>query len=217
MENNIFKIPRSPRFYSLPARLALSFLRIIYLRVLVWWHGGRCQLGRFVRIKHPLVFQGEGQLIISDHVTFGYELGGALNSPILLQPREAKAIIQIGKHAVVMNGSELISRSSITIGANCRIGPCTLIYDADFHGLSPAERDSTGKTAPVIIKDNVWIGSRVIILKGVIIEQDAVVAAGSVVTKSVPPGSIVAGNPAKKIGSVYEPEDFRNDLVPRGL
>jgi maltose O-acetyltransferase len=56
----------------------------------------------------------------------------------------------------------------------------------------------------VILEDNVWVGSRTTILKGVTIGKDAVVAAGSVVTRDVPAGAIVAGNPAKLIGSVYD-------------
>jgi acetyltransferase-like isoleucine patch superfamily enzyme len=87
---------------------------------------------------------------------------------------------------------------------DCRIGPHTLIYDADFHGLAPDQRDELGKTAAVHLEDNVWVGSRSIILKGVNIGRDAVIAAGSVVTKNVQAGAIVAGNPASQVGSVYE-------------
>ena len=101
-----------------------------------------------------------------------------------------------------MNGCELIARTQIEIGANCRMGPHTLVYDSDFHELAPDRRDEPGKSAPILIGDNVWIGSRVMILKGVSIGKDAVIAAGSVVTKDVPQGSIVAGVPARQVGTV---------------
>jgi len=78
-----------------------------------------------------------------------------------------------------------------------------MILDSDFHGIAPWERDRPGKTEPVEIGDNVWIGTEAMILKGVRIGKDAVIGARSVVVRDVPPGAIVAGNPSKAIGSVY--------------
>jgi maltose O-acetyltransferase len=196
-----------PRTWSLPVKFVASYLGVLVLRIQVWWHGGRCRIGQAVRVKHPVVFQGAGALLVSDRVTLGYELAGGIKSPILLQPREPEAVIRVGERTSIMNGCELIARASIRIGARCRIGPHTLIYDADFHGLPPAERDEPGKTAPVTIADNVWIGSRSVILKGVTIGQDAVVAAGSVVVKDVRAGTVAAGNPAREIGSVHDSQE----------
>jgi acetyltransferase-like isoleucine patch superfamily enzyme len=203
MKNHFSKNLLVPRLYALPVRLALSYWRLTWLRLMVWWHAGDCRLGRSLRINHPVVFQGRGQLRLFDHVTLGYELAGGLSDPILLQPREVDAVIAIRQHASIMNGCELIARSGIDIGENCRIGPRTIIYDADFHGILPSERADPGTTRPVSLMENVWVGSRATILKGVVIGRDAVVAAGSVVVKSVEAGAIVAGNPARVVGSVY--------------
>ena len=86
----------------------------------------------------------------------------------------------------------------ITIGNHCRVGEQVTIYDCDFHEVSPEHRNrSCGPVRPVVIEDNVWIGSRSMILKGVVIGQNSVVAAMSVVTKSVPANAVVAGNPAR--------------------
>jgi acetyltransferase-like isoleucine patch superfamily enzyme len=86
------------------------------------------------------------------------------------------------------------------------------IADSDFHPLDPAQRMQDAlalapylenrpqrpalRTAPVRIRDNVWIGMGAVILKGVEIGENSVVAAGAIVTKSVPPNVVVAGNPA---------------------
>lgn len=204
MENNIKKGLKSPTYYSLPLRFLLSFLRIINLYLGAWWYGGYCVIGSSVRVKSSALFQGQGTLVVHDRVTLGYSLAGAVGNAIVLQPREVQSVIRIGERAAIMNGCELIAIKSIVIGADCRIGPHTLIYDSDFHDLVPDRRSQSGKTAEVCLEDNVWVGSRSIILKGVIIGKDAVVAAGSVVTKSVAAGAIVAGNPARQIGSVYE-------------
>ncbi|GAB4461186.1 MAG: hypothetical protein OHK0029_26110 [Armatimonadaceae bacterium] len=80
------------------------------------------------------------------------------------------------------------------------IGNYTLIMDGDFHDLQDINKP--GKVEPVIIEDNVWIASRVTILKGVHIGTGAVVAAGAVVTKNVPARTLVAGVPAKVIRSL---------------
>ncbi len=76
--------------------------------------------------------------------------------------------------------------------------------DNDAHSLDPVKRGAGkgGRSKPVFIGDDAFIGARSIILKGVSIGNAAVVGAGSVVTKSVAPRSIVAGNPARVVGSI---------------
>lgn len=84
--------------------------------------------------------------------------------------------------------------SLISIGDNCAISHDVTIMDSDAHELS-----GSNKKSEVRIGNNVWIGSRVTILKGVNIGDGSVVAAGSLLTKDVPPGVLVAGIPAKII------------------
>lgn len=194
-----------------------SFLRKVrrslILPLLFAWRGHRLQwqarlyrgkvsLGQQITIQHPVRFQGRGRLVIANGVSLGFELAGASNIPILLQPREPEAEIILEEGCVVMNGCELIARTSIRVGRRTLIGPHTWITDADFHGLAPELRHTPGKSSPVIIEENVWIGAKAVILKGVRIGSNAVVAAGCVVSKDVPPGMIVAGNPMKIIGNV---------------
>lgn len=108
---------------------------------------------------------------------------------------------------VGMSGCTLFCTDSITIGNHVKIGFGTHIYDTDFHSLDATLRASSedGKMAkrkPVCIGDNVFIGTRCIILKGVMIGDNSVIAAGSVVVKSVPANELWGGNPAKFIRKV---------------
>jgi maltose O-acetyltransferase len=198
------RILHEPVLLSYALNPFLSLWRLLKLHIMARWNGGRFRGHGSLRIKCAVIFQGCGELVISKGVSLGYRLAGGIKSPIILQPRDRTARIEIGESASLMNGCELIARTLIKIGRECRIGPYTLIYDSDFHGLAPDNRNDPGITQPVVLEDNVWIGSRATILKGVTICKDAVVAAGSVVTRDVPAGAIVAGNPAKLIGSVYD-------------
>ncbi|WP_326977880.1 DapH/DapD/GlmU-related protein [Bacillus inaquosorum] len=76
------------------------------------------------------------------------------------------------------------------------IGPDVGLYTAG-HSIEPKDRHKSGYGIPIIIGDNVWIGGSCVILAGVTIGDNSVIAAGSVVTKDVPPNSVVAGNPGK--------------------
>src|SRR5206468_816447 len=112
----------------------------------------------------------------------------------------------------LLNGALIMAEEKIEIGSYCLVSWNVGIADSDFHPLAPAQRLVDAKalapfyknrperpklvTSPVIIADNVWIGMNATILKGVTIGENSVVAAGSVVTKSVAPNVVVAGNPA---------------------
>lgn len=112
----------------------------------------------------------------------------------------------------LLNGAIIMAEERIEIGSYCLISWNVGIADSDFHPIDPAQRriDAMAlapflpdrpprpeiKTKPVIIEDDVWIGMGAVILKGVRIGKGSIVAAGAIVTRDVPPNSIVAGNPA---------------------
>ena len=101
-----------------------------------------------------------------------------------------------------LSGTVIVSENSVTIGNNVQIGVNCTIIDTDFHPLNAYERSipkSRGHSLPIIIEDDVWLGMNVIVLKGVKIGSQTVVGAGSVVTHSLPPKVLAAGNPAKVI------------------
>jgi acetyltransferase-like isoleucine patch superfamily enzyme len=124
------------------------------------------------------------------------------------------AHVKIGDFTLLV-GALITCDTSVEIGSHCLISWGVGIADSDFHPVSAAQRriDAEAlapyyenkpqrpleavRSRPVKIGNNVWIGMNAIILKGVTIGDDSIVAAGAVVTKDVPPGTIVAGNPAR--------------------
>tara|TARA_B110001469_G_scaffold122004_1_gene132084 strand:- start:341 stop:985 length:645 start_codon:yes stop_codon:yes gene_type:complete len=153
-------------------------------------------------VRCPVRCDGEGKVLLDEHVTLGYpKAPRAGKGEILLQARSSGSTITIAARTVINNNVSLIANNSITIGTDCLIGEFVSVYDCDFHEITPEKRssDSAGNIAEVAIGNNVWLGSRAIILKGVTIGENSVIAAGSVVTKSIPPNVVAGGNPATVI------------------
>ncbi len=103
--------------------------------------------------------------------------------------------ITIGKGVFINSSCCFQDQGGITIGDGCFIGHQVVFATID-HDLNPEKRNEY-HTAPIVLEKNVWIGSHSTILKGVTIGEGSVVAAGAVVTKDVPPMTVVAGVPAK--------------------
>ena len=104
---------------------------------------------------------------------------------------------RLGKHSVINSRCRLDTRGGITIGNNVSISQEVIILTAD-HDVRAL--NFAGRSRPVIVHDYVWIGTRAVILPGVVIGEGAVVAAGAVVTKDVAPFAVVAGVPARQVG-----------------
>ena len=106
---------------------------------------------------------------------------------------------------VGISGSTINCATSITIGNNTNIGSGCIITDTDSHPIHWMVRRKNAEpapTKPIIIGDDVFIGARSIILKGVTIGDGAVIGAGSVVTKDVPSRVVACGNPAKVVKAI---------------
>ena len=99
----------------------------------------------------------------------------------------------------INNDCTIICTRQIAIGDKTIIAAGTLIRDSDDHFMLDDAGNKVCNTKPIKIGNNCWIGSRVTILKGVTIGDNSVIAAGSVVTKDVPPNCLAAGVPAKVI------------------
>jgi acetyltransferase-like isoleucine patch superfamily enzyme len=111
------------------------------------------------------------------------------------------AVLKIGKGTYLNRGTEIVAAKAVYIGSDCKIARDVMIMDTDQH---PTDHNGL-KMKPVVLEDRVWLGSRAIILKGVHIGHDSIVGAGAVVTKSVPPYSVVVG-PAAQIIKQLQPE-----------
>lgn len=115
----------------------------------------------------------------------------------------------VGNHVFINYGADFLDGGEITIGNRVMIGPEVKIFSGN-HSLKPDERmrivdgklQLISKAEPVVIGDDVWICGNVTICPGVTIGNKAVIAAGSVVTKDVPEGYLVGGNPAKIIRKI---------------
>ena len=114
----------------------------------------------------------------------------------------AGATLSIGNGTYLNRNTEVVAAQAVTIGRDCKVARDVLIMDTDQHALPGAEL----QVAPVVIEDRVWIGARAIILKGVQIGHDSVIGAGAIVTRSVPPYSVVVG-PAARIVRTLTPTD----------
>ena len=115
------------------------------------------------------------------------------------------AVIEIGENTYFAHEVVINTKSQIRIGKNCLISFQVVMMDYDGHMIyektnhENREYINSGKTAPIVIGDHVWIGYRSKIMKGITIGNGAIIAAGSTVTSDVPENCLVAGCPAKVI------------------
>lgn len=196
-------------------KILLFAIKICDVVLSYWWNRIRFQFsltstgkifigkGNRFKIKTSRRYS-KGTLVIGNQNRFGYPPGpGGETGEILLQTRTEKAQISIGDRAYFNNNVAIIANLSIEIGDDFLCGDHVSIYDCNQHNLFPVDRHSPCNVAqPVTIGNNVWIGTNVIVLSGVHIGDNAIIGAGSVVTRDVPPNTVAAGNPAKPLKTI---------------
>lgn len=177
-------------------------------------------------IKYGKNFRVFNHLYLKIHVGALVQIGNncTIMSGAGLNPlsRNIKTCIYVGKKATLKLGNDVgISSStlwvkeSVSIGNSVAIGADCIIMDTDAHNLDWKIRCSeetneygesvdmvTAASAPIVIEDNVLVGARCIILKGVTIGARSIIGSGSIVTKDIPSDCIAAGNPCKVIKSI---------------
>lgn len=199
----------------------IHFLKILYTRIdYIYVNIFTCIVCLYLGLKYDKTWKFIGRPIILRPYIFHRTRKNALKigknitlvskfeknsigliQPVYLNVRNKTSQLLIGDN-VGISGSTISVAKFIKIGNNVLIGSGCLITDNDAHNINYLERDKKlfdESIKPVYIEDNVFIGARSIILKGVIVGEGSVIGAGSVVTKNVPKNVIVAGNPAKII------------------
>ncbi|WP_311760804.1 sugar O-acetyltransferase [Paracoccus broussonetiae] len=109
--------------------------------------------------------------------------------------------IHFGPDCFVNYGCVFLDVCEIRIGARCQIGPHVKFLTPDHPRDAASRAKGIEYGRPILVGDDVWIGGGAIILPGVTIGDGAIVGAGSVVTRDVPAGATVAGNPARQISA----------------
>lgn len=111
---------------------------------------------------------------------------------------KTKGKIAIGSYCLICPGVRISSADEIVIEDNCMLAGSVFITDSDWHGTY--DRVTTiGRTAPVHLRNNVWLGDRVTVCKGVTIGENSIIGTGAVVVRDVPDNVIAAGNPAQVV------------------
>lgn len=159
-----------------------------YVRGGLRGHPG-ARLGRGVRLTGP----GTYDLRRGSTITAGARLWVGEGARLTMMPGS-----KIGDRTIVN------VETSVMIGSGARISWDVQLLDTDFHWVRTRDGRVRSHTKPIVIEEEVLIGCRAMILKGVTIGRGSVVGAGAVVRRTVAPGSIVAGNPAQVVGEAVE-------------
>jgi acetyltransferase-like isoleucine patch superfamily enzyme len=154
--------------------------------------GGRLRIG----LSNVGIYTKKDITYINIHPRGSLKIYGSVGigrgSKILV---ENNALLVIGENTSITGASKIIAENEIHIGSNCMISWDVQIMDTDYHKIYANGKISNSPSS-IVIEDEVWIGSRATILKGVKIGKGSIIASDSVVTKNVEPYTLVAGNPA---------------------
>jgi acetyltransferase-like isoleucine patch superfamily enzyme len=185
-----------------PYHIARSITDRLYALFLISMHNNIVNQGKIRITGHPIIdIRKSCKLYIGNGVTLnsrnkGYHIN--MYSPVKLFADMPGAEIKIGDYTRI-HGSCIHSYKSIEIGKNCLIAANCQIIDSSGHNISFPDTENRintkGEGKPIVIEDDVWIGTNCVILPGVRIGKGSVIAANSVVKKDIPPMVVAGGNP----------------------
>ena len=187
----------------------IDYARLLHSKLMTWLLYRPARL-----VRHPVRLRGKNNI----HFSTGFTSGYFCRIEAFSRGGHDKTLI-FGANLNIGDFCHLTSLERVEFGRDILIGSSVFISDHDhgtvtLHDLSLAPADRPLVSSPVFIEDNVWIGEKAVILKGVRIGRNSIVAAGAVVTKSVPPFSVVAGVPARVVKTISGP-DFLQKQVSR--
>jgi len=204
----LFRLSRdnAPHYLDCFLNLVRSGVDTKIARAFAWWWsvemGAGCNFyGR------PLFRREPGSVIrIGEKCEFRSAAWSNLvgiNRPCVISTLRENASLQIG-HMCGFSGTVIGCASYISVGDRTMCGANVTITDTDWHAFDSRDRQAgqPASAAPVIIGEDVWLGMNVTVLKGVEIGSRTIVGAGSIVSRSLPPGVIAAGQPAVVIRSL---------------
>ena len=137
---------------------------------------------------------------------FSELIGKKVDDSFLLIPpfyATGGADTRIGRNVFVNQNCTFYDLGGLDIGDDVMIGPNVSLITSG-HPIEPSRRRAFTIAKPIVIERNVWVATGATIIGGVTVGENSVVAAGSVVTKNVPPNTLVGGNPARVIRSIAE-------------
>jgi acetyltransferase-like isoleucine patch superfamily enzyme len=171
--------------------------------------------GRLTIIGAPIIDSYPNSTItLDDGVTLvsrSWWTALGVSRPVIIRTLSPGSSITIGAGSG-LSGTTLCSAVGITLGKRVLCGADVLIADTDFHPIEQFPRVSLPlpvgiQSDRIVIEDDVFLGARCLVLKGVTIGAGTVVGAGSVVSRSLPPGVVAAGNPARVIRALVSSVD----------
>lgn len=163
--------------------------------------------------KHPRV-EKKPYLVNLGKMTLGDNINICSRSVACDLVSYPEGLLELGDDVFVNFGTTICAENKVSIGDRVKIGPYCMIHDTDFH--VPGQDFTTAKGIPIIIEDDVWLSSRVLVMKGSVIGRGSVIAAGSVVSGVIPPNVIAGGVPAKVIKKVSSTDFQRDASTPEG-
>ena len=216
-------VPLTRPFFRMLYGLHVMMREIVLLGLRVFWYEplfrSQCaSVGRGLMMEKLPYLTGRGKIVIGDYVRLSGKSAFTFGNRWNDEPE-----LVIGDHTSINHGARIAVAQSVRIGQYSRLAGGVSVADYDGHPTDAVLRRTSpvppDGIRPVVIGDDVWIGAGAKILKGVTIGDRAIVGAAAVVTSSVAPDVVVAGNPARVVKRLVDPvpDPARTSLVEPDL
>jgi acetyltransferase-like isoleucine patch superfamily enzyme len=177
------------------------FKQFFYYEPMFRYRCERVGRGLYIELNMPLIL-GYGTVRVGDYCRISGNVNFVVSYKVNPNPT-----IEIGNDVYIGYRSVFSCAEKITVGSRVLMAEGVHIYDNNNHPLDPAARATNQPVepsgiGPVVIEDDVWLGSDCAVLRGVTIGRGSVVATHAVVTRDVPPMTVVAGNPAREVKKI---------------